>query len=258
MNIKSVQWNIGGGYLCEAGKDPKVQRSYTNLDLQYIIDQLREMQPDIITLQEVHSNTAVNQAEVIAQALGLEHWVSDFYSESHLAPGYQLGLAILSRFPLSEHKTVLLNNPHFHGVWQDGTVAKSHDKGVTSCRAQVAQHEVVIKTVQRVPMRKFGIDPFSPQGKAVFEDLAAKLEVNSKYLLIQGDFNLWEGLPPIGELIPHLIDKNTHELEQPAPTNPIGERPDRVVYRGLRPIHVQVVSDLRTDHYPILTTFALA
>ena len=38
------------------------------------------MNPDIITLQESHSDQAGNQAEKIAKELGLSFWVNDAYA----------------------------------------------------------------------------------------------------------------------------------------------------------------------------------
>jgi len=258
MIIRSVQWNVGGCHVCETGRDPLLQSSYSVLDVQYVIKQLKKLRPDVVTLQEIHGNARSNQAEEIAEALGMEFCISDFFSESHIAPGQNLGLAIMSRFAISDHQAVKFNNPRFSGVWAGSSaIVKSHDKGVTSCTIEAGDYYIAVKTLQRVPMRKFGIDPFSPEGKAVFDDVAARLKDSHTQVLIQGDFNLWKGLPPLSGLIPELVNGGAHELDQPAPTNPTGEWPDRVIYRGLRPVHSEVISDLLTDHFPIIVEFEI-
>lgn len=73
--------------------------------LETIIDMLARANPDIITLQETHEAGTYSQAGEIADALGLPYWVNDRFGESHIDSGYQLGQAIISRFPLQGHES---------------------------------------------------------------------------------------------------------------------------------------------------------
>lgn len=74
MVIKTVQWNIGGGKLLTEGADPLLLSSYREEGLPQIIELLRELNPDIITLQETHALNGHSQPERIAQALGYPRW----------------------------------------------------------------------------------------------------------------------------------------------------------------------------------------
>lgn len=103
MKIKAVQWNIGGGYIRSASADPASYDVYSQDGLGSIVEFLKHEQPDVITLQETHVNNDASQAQFIAQALGGYFWANDEYAHSHLARGYQLGQAIISKYPLSAH-----------------------------------------------------------------------------------------------------------------------------------------------------------
>lgn len=56
MIIRTLQWNIGGGLVRLEESDPKDSLSYSVDGIEAIIQKIREYHPDIITLQETHSN----------------------------------------------------------------------------------------------------------------------------------------------------------------------------------------------------------
>ena len=71
MKIRTLQWNIGGGKIRDINSDPtkeidSVISSYSEEGLDYIITNIKELNVDIITLQETHSDKNTIQAEVIA------------------------------------------------------------------------------------------------------------------------------------------------------------------------------------------------
>src|SRR5690606_21752745 len=149
--------------------------SYNNDGFDEIVELLHIHKPDIITLQEIHADSSTNQAEAIASALGLKYVVSDFYADSHIENGQRLGQAILSRFPITNHTFELFLNPHFEAIWEDGSKALSHDKGVTSCTVDVNGVSLDIKTLHLIPFRRFNIDPQSNDAEAVLKDVQDKL-----------------------------------------------------------------------------------
>ena len=74
------------------------------IDIDAIVSVIRNQDPDIVALQEVDVNTGrsgpVNQAEKIAQKLGMHF----FFGEAINYDGGYYGVAILSKFPLTEEK----------------------------------------------------------------------------------------------------------------------------------------------------------
>ncbi len=257
QTIKSIQWNVGAGKFRLKDDDALVGGSYNLDDIDNVIEVLRLENPDIITLQEVHADDKRNQVEIIAQGLGYSYYVSDFYSESHLEYGQRLGQGIIARFPITNHKSRLFKNPLVKVIWKDGRAVTTHDNGVTSCIVEVGGVSLVVETLHLVPFDPFKIDLSSNVAKEVFSDVEDQLLDSSERLLIQGDLNLGHLNPRVREVMPRLSQAGIQELDLMAPTIPNGERPDRIMYRGLKVIDSKVSSSVLTDHYPVVATFQL-
>lgn len=255
MKIRTVQWNIGGGKLLRDGADPTLLGSYTEDGLETIIAFLREQSPDIITLQETHAKDGVNQAQQIAEALGYPSWVNDEWAESHVEAGFRLGQGIVSRFPLKDHTFALFTNPNFEVVWENGTIAHSHDKGRSRCHVAIwGDRTLIIQTLHTVPFRRFNIPIDSEPAKQVLDDMGSKLATQENGI-IQADFNL--NFPSLLDSFPPLVAAHYQEIPLPATTTPKDEYYDHVLYKGLRPLSCIVVDSLKTDHYPVVTEFEL-
>lgn len=92
MAVRIVTWNLWWRF------GPWEERQ------QAIIATLRELDPDVIALQEVWSAGGTDLAAVIAEELGLEHVFGPAgvppYWQGHADPSVGVGNALLSRWPL--------------------------------------------------------------------------------------------------------------------------------------------------------------
>lgn len=74
------------------------------IDINAIVNVIKQESPDIVALQEVDANTGRsgpgNQAEIIADLLGMNF----FFGKAIDHDGGEYGVAVLSKFPLSEGK----------------------------------------------------------------------------------------------------------------------------------------------------------
>lgn len=255
VKIKTVQWNIGGGFVRNQGSDPKLISSYSKEGLDYIIQILKKENPDIITLQEAHEGKTT-QTDTIAKHLGLKYYAVNPYDDSHLKEGCKISLAIISKFPIVSHNFQFFLNPKLK-VNFDGNIVSSHDKGVTSVKITLEKNiDLIVKTLHMVPFRKAGVDPLNSSLKKVREDIENKLGDDNRYLLIQGDFNYDQ--KSLKKFLPNTLDKKTKEILQEKPTTPKGRRYDHIIYRGLRLISSDVINDVYTDHLPIITEFEIS
>lgn len=254
MQLVTVQWNIGGGKVRAENSAIDVLASYNGDGLVEIIKLLRNLEPHIITLQEIHSDKKSNQADIIADALGIEYVISDFYADSHIEDGQRLGQAILSRFPITNHTFELFINPVYEAIWEDGSKAVSHDKGVTGCTVNVNGILLDVKTLHLIPFRRFNIDPQSNDAETVLDDVQHKLENDSQRLLVQGDFNL--DFSSLKAILPAFM-QNMEEVIQDQPTNPKGRKLDHIVFTGLGLESSLALDGVLTDHYPLVTKFEL-
>ena len=231
-----------------------VLSSYNKDGLPAIIELLITLKPDIVTLQEIHSDNSSNQAEIIADKLGLKYVICDFYADSHIEDGQRLGQAIISRFPITNPAFELFFNPRFEAIWEDGSTATSHDKGVSGCTVNLSGVALDVKTLHLIPFRRFNVDPQSKEVEPVLEDVVDKLRSDSPYLLIQGDFNL--DFSSLKEILPTFM-QNMDEVVQNLPTTPKGRKLDHAVFRGLGLESSSPIDTVLTDHYPVITKFVL-
>lgn len=256
MQMTTVQWNIGGGKILQSGLDPTTILSYTEDGIEHIISCLRSVNPDIITLQEVHKNDTVNQAEYIAKQIGMEYCISDFYADSHLEKDQKLGHAIISKFPITDKEFQLYINPHKKIIGEDGiTTWHSHDKGYTRCAINVNGVTLQTTTTHFAPFRRFDIAIYSDEGRRILDDIEEKLTTDAKHQLIQADFNL--DMPRLGPALPHLIKDRLEEVEQTEATTPKDRRYDHILFRGMTLLGSNTNSQVLTDHYPVTAVFEI-
>lgn len=254
MLIKTVTWNIGGGKLRSEDADINSLSSYNKDGLEEIIQLLIKLRPDIITLQEIHADENTNQASVIAEKLGYEYVFSDFYADSHIEEGQKLGQAIISRYPISQHSFHLFYNPRWDVVWEDGSTAITHDKGVTNCSIEIDGITLDVKTLHMIPFRRFKVDPLSEKATPILKSVEQYLNSTVEHLLIQGDFNL--DFLELKPLFKSLLS-GVEEVIQTDPTTPKDRRLDHVLYRGLSLVQSKPFSNVLTDHYPVVTEFTV-
>lgn len=251
LHLRTLQWNIGGGKIRTTADGP-YDRDGLDCITQFII----AAAPDIITLQETHSNTALVQADVLAAALGWPSAVKDIYAPSHVEAGQELGQAVLSRWPITSHQFLPLPNPGLSITLPDGRIQPLHDKGVTRCIVDIAPGQSLeVVTLHLFPFRKLGIDPFDVRMAPVRETLTEATLPACPLWLMQGDFNLQQA--SLKTFLPDLFAAGADEFILPAPTTPRGGLYDHVAFRNMKLATACIDSTLPTDHYPIICDFSL-
>jgi endonuclease/exonuclease/phosphatase family metal-dependent hydrolase len=254
LKLKTLQWNIGGALTRASDADAKSEHSYATPDLQHVITVIKANNPDIITLQEVHKNSASDQGEQIAKTLGWSNFYTDIYDQSHLQEEYGLAQSVLSRFPTSQHTFKLFYNPQLKITRPNGEEWISHNKGLTTCVIDTGNVPVTIATLHMMPFRKFGVAVGDPRLKRLIDDVSRMIKSLTSPLILQGDFNINEVSlasvfgPVLGEKVEVLAKE---------PTTPKGRHYDHVLFSGVSHTVSKVVAGVYTDHYPIYNEFEL-
>ncbi len=183
--ITVATWNIAGARKIR-GADKHFD--YADEDVTYFADCLRKISPDIIYLQESHTNDKRVIAREIAEALDMKYVYDAVASPSHIDPQYQLSNAIISRFPLEHVRDVTYPYPDFGYTFADGRPAKRHDKMM-----QIYEwNGIQIINTQLPPLHIFGKEYISGEGAR----LAAQIErlwrenLRQAPFIFGGDFNL--------------------------------------------------------------------
>jgi endonuclease/exonuclease/phosphatase (EEP) superfamily protein YafD len=256
MTIKTLQWNIGGGKIRNQADDPTDPLVYRFSALDQIINVMKKYNPDIITIQESHSNEKGNQASEIAKALGLEFVANDVYDKSHLEEGQGLSQATISRFPIEKHNFIFFHNPKFETLSPTGEHWVSHEKGVTSCWVNLGGDLILnVKGSHSFPYRRFNVDPLSEAILELRKDMAEKLKPEANLYLYQGDLNYNDFT--LVDFLPGLLQNGVVEVILTEPTTPKGRKYDHIIYRGLKHLSSQVISNALTDHFPIISEFEI-
>ncbi len=254
MKIKTIQWNIGGGKTRRTENDPLLDESYIDDGILCIIETIKKHSPDIIFLQETHHGRALNQVRAISELTGLPFYFSDIYDHSHLERGQDLGQGIISRFPLKNHEFKFFVNPKLEIVRPNGEKWFSHDKGISTCLANVGA-TICLKTLHSFPPRRFGIEPMDEALTETKKSMAEKIKCTEDYLLLGGDFN-YNGLG-LKEYLPQIFLDGVEEIALKEPTTARGHWHDRMLYKGVKHIYSEVISGVLTDHFPICSEFEI-
>ena len=231
MLLKVLSWNIWAG---------------KNLD--GVVKLLREVNADIIGLQEVLERNSRNNAEDLAQKLGLNYfYCKAFTDDRHPVPKYTLGNAVLTRFPIEK-----------------------------SCCHQLSSLELYRKSSETEP-RTAAEATLSINGKslnffnthlahspALRESEMRDLQLNNllKYLsnhltILTGDFNSQAD----SEVIKKLSEKLINTDKDPSRTTAVDDdehgkfnfRKDYIfVSPDIKVTSFRILDSDASDHYPIL------
>jgi endonuclease/exonuclease/phosphatase family metal-dependent hydrolase len=250
--LRTMQWNIGGGKILAEGQDPSQLAAYSDDGVQHIIDVIDDEEPNIITLQETHPDIPAE----IASALRYESWINHPVSASHIDPRYELGHGLVCDFPVVSDWYWELPNPQWETEWEDGSKATSHPKGISSYLLRLTYGKgLLVQNLHLTPFRRFGIEPDSAEADPILRAVEDRVGQRDGARLLQGDFNL--DVPSLRLVLPGLFEVGFSEVVQDEPTTPKGRRLDHVLYTGMRVIESTVIKDVLTDHYPIVTKFEL-
>lgn len=255
MELKTVTWNIGGGKLLKQGEDPTLMASYTEEGLDDIVAKLTEIEPDVITLQEVEGSEATNQIAYIAERIGLPYFFYDPTSESHIDTSQSLGNGIISKYPIAEHRTGFFYNPDIE-FDLEGKIVRSHDKGFGECLIDVNGHNIRTTSLHLLPFRKMRIELDSEVANKIYASVADTLSSEDDLMLLQGDFNI--DSETVGKYLSELFERNNLlEIVVGQPTTPNARKYDHVLFKGIRLVGVDIDELVKTDHYPVTCRFQI-
>lgn len=254
MKLKTLQWNIGGEKIRSANSDPMSADSYSENDLDYIIETIIKHSPDIITLQETHRDNSGNQAQHIADKLNFDY-INDDYDDSHLESGQRLGQAIISRFPLVDHRFDFFYNPRLTLKRPSGEVWISHNKGFSSCRIKIDNKLMLVGTLHMLPFKKFNLPLENEVTQKILKDAEGLMSQNNPIFLIQGDFNIDEN--SLKPYFPNILKNGVNEIEIDTATTPKSRKYDHIIYKGMKLSSFMINDSVFTDHYPLISEFTI-
>lgn len=220
--MRVVSWNIGGGFISS-----RKEKIWDLENLDYFIKELKKINPDLICFQEIHSSKNNNQTKLIAKSLGFEYFEYIKIAKSHIKENENLGLSIISKYPILKSKFQKLTNPNLEFIWK-GKKQKSHDKGFLEILINYKNNQIKVFCAHTVPFRKFGRDFLEDEFKIIrdeIEDLILKDNI-PKIICVDINFN-----KEIDKLIPKIFNKknNFKNILQNKITTPKNRRYDKII-----------------------------
>ena len=218
--MRIATWNIGGGFISSDKK-----QEYDLENIQYFIDELKSIQPDIVCFQEAHVSNNNNQPEKIAEALNFDFVRTEFIADSHLKDGEKLSISIISKYPITSSKFNMLTNPNLEFIWKDKK-AFSHDKGFLESTIDYNGSDIKVFSGHMVPYTKFKRNFLEEDFKEIRNEIENIILKDNNPKIVCADMNFNEN---IHELLPNIFSKNFTSLIEGKATTPKEKRYDKII-----------------------------
>nr|WKN38970.1 endonuclease/exonuclease/phosphatase family protein [Tunicatimonas sp. TK19036] len=212
------------------------------IDVEAIVETIRQQKPDLVALQEIDVMTGrsgnIDEARMIAEQLDMHY----YFGKAIDHDGGEYGVAILSRFPISEEQTHALPT-------QEGTDGEPR---------VLATVKVNLPNGQSL---RFGSTHLDAQREDVNRLLQIKAigeiaSTESLPMVIAGDFNA----PPTSGVINILDQHFQRSCEDCAPTIPVINPTKAIDFIAFRPdagfevVSHQVIDETyASDHRPVFS-----
>ena len=244
MIITVASWNIAGAHTIKSSNTT----IYDKKDSAYFIEQLADLSPDIVCLQETHSTKGgePKDALTIARGLSMDVAVNSVNSPSHIDSKFTLGNSILTSIDYFDVKDELYPEPPGELYWNDGRPADTHHKSLQSVNIQNFQ----VLNTQMLPVRLFGFTYDNERGSEYSNGINSVMEgMAANPSIWCGDFNFNK---PI-QIYAHMSKLNLKESLPQRETGPSDDeennKPDHILYSPEFTLLSSDIIKTQTDHY---------
>ncbi len=254
--MKVIYSNISGG-LVFAGTTYG-EMLFSKVALDEYINYFRAQNADILSLSEVHLETKNTSDMVtrIAEELGMPYHSSLALSNSHLDTGKQLGMAVISRYPITGQTEFKIPSPGLEITRPNGDHWKMFDKGGQRVYLDIDGKTVALVNFSYFPFHHFNRRVDEPEFKVLRQNLLnVLLADNDNPTIITGDFNN-KGLP-LAQAFPELLTDDTLAQAVHTKSTVIGydEQLDHMLYQPqFFTASDQFIDDNGSDHLAIGAT----
>jgi len=212
------------------------------LDVERIAKVIQDQNCDLVALQELDRNTArskqVDQLEVLAKLTGMQ----PFFGKSIDHAGGEYGVGVLSRLPVSEHKTTKLPSG-----------AKREQRVALEVVVQPREGEKFVFVSTHLD-HSSGEHDREKQTAQLFQMFSS----GERQAILAGDFNAPTSRPEIATLLQKWTDVDSEKL---SPTIPVTKPTVKIDYIFLpnnspwQVVAVEVLHEpIASDHLPLVAT----
>lgn len=246
--LKIASFNISGGFYIGNEETEYLDREAANsVDdrmLKQIIDTINNEKIDIICFQEIITTKEVKYIEQIVENTDLKFYDEYELSPCNLVKNSDCGIAILSKYPITNTIKELFPNPKLAKTTSSGNTYYTYDKGYMICTIDVGDEEVKVLTHHGFPYRRFNSAP--ELNKPVFDFFNAVISKNLP-TVVTGDFNA-ENFVELTEELSSKYKRTINDI-----TTVDGKSFDDICVLKDTEFDSKMIK-LLSDHYIVITT----
>lgn len=188
--LKIASFNISGGFYIGDESTEYLDReavaSVDNKLLENIINYINEENIDVICFQEIITTKRLQYIQTIINGTELKYSEEFELSPCNIVKDTDCGLAILSKYPITENIKVKFTNPRLSKITSSGNTYYTYDKGYLMANIDVNGEIVKVLTHHGFPYRRFNSTPEA--NKHIFREFDEAI-CNLNPDVITGDFN---------------------------------------------------------------------
>ena len=232
-------WNIGGGYVFS-----KNSNKFDLEDLDYFIDELKKIQPDIVCFQEIHISQNCEQSKKIAKKLGFNFFETKPIANSHLKKEHKLSISIISKYPILSANFFNLLNPNLQFIWNNKKVF-THNKGFIEAIINYKNVKIRILSGHTVPFHLFGRNFLDDEFSEIRNQIETIILQKKIPTIVGADMNFED----VKKLLPNVFLKKFKFVLKNIPTTPQKLKQDKILISNHWELLNSKIVKGESDHY---------
>ena len=246
MKLKIATYNISGGfYEDDQSVDYLDKEKSDNIDLRLLNETVKIINDeniDVICFQEIITTGNIDYIGMIMEKTDLKYEEHFKLSPNHLVENTDLGIAILSKYPIESSIKKMFTNPRLSKTTSSGNTYYSFDKGLLVSKINVDGNYIDVLTHHGFPFRRFNTTPEANESVFVEFDNYIK-EFNPD--VVTGDFNAECFI----DMMPYMRENYVKTID--APTTDDGKKFDNILIKNGKNYTTKIIEAL-SDHFVVI------
>ena len=251
MKLKIATFNISGGvYEDDQSVDYLDKSQFERIDARLHDDIIRianEEQLDVLCFQEIITTESFHYIDKIVAETELKYVSALELSPCNTLKDARCGIAILSKYPLTEEAKELITNPMLAKTTSSGKTYYTFDKGYQIVTIELGDQSIRLFNHHNFPFRRFNSTPeANPTVFAEVDGVIASYTPD----IVAGDFNAEAFL----DLMPYLAEHYTKTID--AGTTDDGKKFDNILVKKGTDANAKLIESY-SDHYMVVAEIVL-
>lgn len=246
MKLKIATYNISGGFYEDDQSVDFFDKSKSDdIDLRMLNETIKiinEENIDIICFQEIITTERIGYIKRLSDGTNLKYYEQFETSPCHLVENAEMGIAILSKYPIESSIKKMFTNPRLSKTTSSGNTYYSFDKGLLISKVNINGNYISVLTHHGFPFRRFNTTPEANESVFVEFDNFIK-ELNPD--VITGDFNA-EGFI---DMMDYTRDNYIKTID--VPTTDDGKKFDNILIKNGKNYTTKIIESL-SDHFVVI------